>query len=438
MLTYQDYGRDADREGFLRRLIAEHEACGAVRTARTADLYDRQRNRTIAETVQKIYTLSGLPVTDPTAGKQRIASNFFNRLNTQRAAYLLGNGAGFEKAGTKARLGADFDTRLMQAGRLSLIHGVSFLLLNVDRVHVFPLTEFAPLWDEETGRLRAGVRYWRLSANKPLRAVLYEEDGYTRCAWEKDGFHAGEKRPYRLRVRTVPAEGGETILGGENYGALPVVPLWGSRLHQSTLVGMRQAIDSYDLIRSGLANDLCDCAEIYWLLENYGGMTDTELARFRDRLKFTHIASLDTGGEGRVTPYTQEIPHAARQAYLELLRAGIYEDFGALDVTRLSAGARTATEIQAAYQPLDEQADDFEYQVIECVQQLLGLLGIEDTPHFTRNRIANQLEQVRTVMEEAPVLDRQTLLEKLPNLTPEEAQTVLRRTGFAALKKEGD
>ena len=41
-------------------------------------------------------------------------------------------------------------------------------------------------------------------------------------------------------------------------------------------------------------------------------------------------------------------------------------------------------------------------------------------------------------MEEAPVLDRQTLLEKLPNLTPEEAQTVLRRTGFAALKKEGD
>ena len=102
---------------------------------------------------------------------------------------------------------------------------------------------------------------------------------------------------------------------------------------------------------------------------------------------------------------------------------------------RLSAGARTATEIQAAYQPLDEQADDFEYQVIECVQQLLGLLGIEDTPYFTRNRIANQLEQVRTVMEEAPVLDRQTLLEKLPNLTPEEAQTVLRRTG---LEKEGD
>ncbi|MBR1408556.1 MAG: phage portal protein [Clostridia bacterium] len=436
ILTYQDFLEERDRAGFLRRLIAEHEADAMVKTARTADLYDRQRNRTICESVRRIYTLAGMPVKDPTAGSQRIASNFFSRLNTQRAAYLLGNGAGFTDPETKARLGADFDTRLMQAGRLALIHGVSFLFFNVDRVHVFPLTEFAPLWDEETGRLRAGLRYWQLAADKPLCAVLYEEEGYTHCRWEKGGAQLASRQPYRTRVLTVPAEEGSEVLGGENYGALPVVPLWGSRLHQSTLVGMRQAIDSYDLIRSGLANDLNDCAEIYWLLENYGGMTDAELSRFRDRLKLMHIAALDTGGEGRVTPYTQEIPHAARQAYLAMLRAGIYEDFGALDVSALSAGTRTATEIQAAYQPLDEQADDFEYQVIECVQQLLSLLGICDTPLFTRNRIANQMEQVRTVMLEAPVLDRQTLLCKLPNLTPEEVRAVLERTGEEKKKEE--
>ena len=48
------------------------------------------------------------------------------------------------------------------------------------------------------------------------------------------------------------------VVGEENYSALPIVPLWGSRLKQSTLVGNRQAIDSYDLVYSGFADDLRD------------------------------------------------------------------------------------------------------------------------------------------------------------------------------------
>ena len=429
MNTWQDYRAAGDTAAFLMGLVGSHEAGEAVRTARTADLYDRQRNVTVNEYVRRLYTLTGSPVADYTASNQKIASNFFNRLNTQRAAYSLGNGVTFAGAGTRARLGADFDTRLYEAGRLALIHGVCFLFWNIDRAHVFPLTQFAPLWDEESGALRAGVRYWRLAPEKPLRATLYEEDGFTALTEQGGGLvPSGEKTPYRRRVRRVPADGAEEVVGGENYGALPVVPLWGSRLRQSTLVGMRQAIDSYDLIRSGFANDLTDCAEIYWLLENYGGMTDGELMRFRDRLKFQHIAVADTGGEGRITPYARDIPHAARQAYLALLREGIYEDFGGLDVSRISASSRTATEIQAAYQPLDEQADDFEYQVIEAVRSILTLMGIDDTPLFKRNRIANQLEQVKLVMLEADVLDRETLLTKLPNLTPEEVQAVLERT----------
>ena len=113
--------------------------------------------------------------------------------------------------------------------------------------------------------------------------------------------------------------------------------------------------------------------------------------------------------------------------YLQQIRAGIYEDFGALDVTSISAGSKTATEINAAYQPLDENADDFEYQVIECVQQILALIGAEDTPIFKRNRISNQLEQVQMVMLEAPYLDDETLLSKLPNITPDEIEEILKR-----------
>ena len=57
-----------------------------------------------------------------------------------------------------------------------------------------------------------------------------------------------------------------------------------------------------------------------------------------------------------------------------------------------SAAAQTATQIDAAYQPLDENADDFEWQIIDFVQQILALMGIEDTPVFKRNRITTQME----------------------------------------------
>jgi len=442
LLTYQDFEKAKSRAEFLKRLIAEHEAGEMCRTARIADDYDARRNTTISNFVRVLFMSDGRRVQDPTASNNRIASGFFPRLNTQRCAYSLGNGVTFTRTEvrtdedgseitadiTKEQLGQWFDTDLFRAAYKALIHGVSFGFWNVDRLHVFPVTEFAPLWDERTGVLRAGVRYYRLSADKPMTAVLYEEDGYTRYETKdasSDLLEAEAKRSYRETFSAAPADETPEVIAEENYGALPIVPLWGSRLHQSTLIGMREAIDSYDLIRSGFADDLNDCAQIYWLLENYGGMDNAELAQFRDRLKLQHIAVADTSNGGKVQAYTQEVPYQARQTFLDQLRQGIYEDFGGLNVSNISAAAQTATQIDAAYQPLDENADDFEWQIIDFVQQILALMGIDDTPVFKRNRITNQMEQVQMVVMEAPYLDDETILKKLPNITPDEVAAIL-------------
>jgi hypothetical protein len=191
---------------------------------------------------------------------------------------------------------------------------------------------------------------------------------------------------------------------------------------------MRQAIDSYDLVRSGFANDLEDCAQIYWLLENYGGMSEADLAQFRDRIRLQHIAVADTSDGGKVQGYTQEVPYQARQTYLDSIRAGIYEDFGGLDVHTVAAGA-TNDHIEAAYQPMDEQADDYEFQLIECIQQLLKLAGQPETvqPIFKRNRIANQREAVEMLMLTAEYLDEETIVSKLPFVSPDEIQQILER-----------
>lgn len=443
MLTYQDFveAGDADREGFVLEAIERHKSGKAYRMARMADAYDRQENTTVNAYVQKVFDITGSKLVDFTASNNKIASNFFHRLNTQRTMYSLGQGVSFIDVGeaaeedtTKAALGPHFDHDLRTLAYNALIHGVCFGFWNLDRLFVFPLTEFCPLWDEYDGTLKAGIRFWRIDQSRPMQAVLYEADGYTRYQSRQDANGTtnerleavDEKRPYIEKTSYTPADGIERVIGGENYSALPVVPMWGSKLHQSTLVGMRQAIDSYDLIRSGFANDLTDCAQIYWLVSNAGGMGDADLQKFLDRLKINHVALVDSDDGGNAQAYTQEIPYAARKEYLQMIRDGIYEDFGALDVHTVAAGA-TNDHIDAAYQPMDEEASDFEYQVSEFIQQLLGLMGVEDVPVFKRTRISNQKEQVDMVMSEAQYLDHETILRKLPNISPGEVPAIRER-----------
>ena len=445
MLTFQDFEKATDRESFISTAINEHVHSEEYLTAKSADAYDHQKNETVYNYIRLIFNTIGTPIEDFTASNNKIASNFFHRLNTQRCEYLIGNGVSFSDNTrevydednnktvideTKEALGKRFDNDLKELVYYGLIHGTSYGYWTVDsekgnRLYVFKLTEFKALFDEETGVMRAGIRFWQIDTTKPMYAVLYEEDGYTKYKSESGIFGFKEIQPkhaYKTIVNKSEFDG-EVIVGEENFSSIPVIPFYGSQLKQSTLIGMRPAIDSFDLINSGFANDLSDCAQIYWLLENCGGMSDAEIERFRDRLKFNHIAIADTD-ESKVTPYTQEIPYAARKEYLNHIRACIYEDFGGLDVHTIAAGA-TNDHIDAAYQPMDEEADDLEFQIDEFIQQILNLMGIEDSPIFKRNRISNQKEQTDMVLSAADYLDDETILSKLPFITVDEIYQIL-------------
>ena len=444
--TYQDY-EEAKNNGqelaFITKAISEYRSSPEFKTAQDADEYEAERNVTITRFMKYMFTLDGRKIPDPTAANNKIASNFFHRLTTQRVAYSLGNGISFGSAKqvvqngkiktvdeVKEKLGNRFDNVLYKAGKAARQHGVSFLFWNLDHALYFKMTEFLPLYDEEDGRLRAGFRFWSLDWGKrPVTVVVYEQDGYTKYRTRKgstglDLVLDTDKRAYKQKVAKTAVDP-EEIVAESNYTDIPIVPFWGSGKKQSDLIGMRSKIDSYDLIKSGFADDLEECAEIYWIIGNAMGMSDADLAKFRDRLKMNHIAAADLDNSS-VTAQTHEIPVNARQVMLDGLRAQIYEDYGGLDVHTIAAGA-TNDHIDAAYQPMDEEADDFEYCVIEAVQGILALMGIDEVPLFQRNRVSNQLEQTNMIMMAANELDHETIVRKLPFITPDEVEDVLAR-----------
>lgn len=443
IITYQELLEQGATPGFVKEAIERHKASEMYKNARSADNYYRQRNETICNFTRTLFGTDGSRFEDFTASKLKIASNLFKRLNVQRCMYSLGKGVSFVGVGehgedtTKAKMGPRFDDDVKQIGLNALIHGISFPFWNLDHIDVFAATEFAPIWDETSGALMAGIRFWRLDATRPLHAVLYEQDGYTAfdAKTGDDLVVCPEgKRPYKATYAEVPADGLKLAVDEENYTRLPIIPIWGSDAHQSTLVGLRESVDAYDLIKSGFANTVQDCAEIYWIVENAGGMKDKDLQQLRDRLLLTHMATADTEDGSKVTPYTQEVPYEARKAVLKQLKDDMYEDFGALDVHTVAAGA-TNDHIDAGYQPMDEEADEFERHIREGIMDLVALQGIVDTPIFTRNRISNTKEQVDIVVEEAEYLDDETILRKLPNITPDEVAEILKRKDEEAADK---
>lgn len=435
MITFQDYQKADDKLKFIISSIASYRRTTAYLTALDANEYDAQRNVSIINFTKLVYDITGVSAPDTVSANNRIPSNFFHRLCNDRCSYSLGNGVSFAEDGVKKALGDDFDTRLNDAAYLALIHGVSYIFPSGDDYYVFPMTEFLPLPDEETGAIRAGIRFWTLDWRKrPVYVTLYEEDGYTRYRSQdgKPGLTKLEeiqpKTAYKLTVQVSEADG-EEVIGQENYSEFPIVPVYATRHRQSALVGMRPDIDAYDMIHSGFANDLQDCSQIYWLISNAMGMDDSDVAKLRDRLLFQHMAVVDSNESG-LQPYTQEVPYNARQACLTAIRNKLYEDFAVLDVHTVAAGA-TNDHIDAGYQPMDQEADRFEYEIIKVVQQIERIKGLEPAiPQFKRNRISNQMEQVQMVTMEANWLDDETILQKLPNVTVDEVQNILKKKDY--------
>lgn len=440
MKTYQDFlevaeKSDRDRMEFVLSAINDHKNSDLYQQAKIAREYDEHRNVTIITVQKLLYTLSGKAIPDNYSANYKLRSAFFPIFMRQETQYLLSNGVILKNAENKKRLGKKFDNQIQELARSALVGGVAYGFWNLDHLEVFTALEFVPLLDEENGSLRAGIRFWQVATNKPLRATLYEPDGFTQFIRRsgKEMEILAPKRGY-ISVEASSEVDGTEILEYQNYPGFPIIPMYGNRARQSELVGQREAIDCYDLIKSGFADTVDDASIIYWTISNAGGMDEIDMARFKETMRRIGVGLVDDDG-AKAEAHTLTIPVEAREALLSRLGDDLYRDFQMLDTTKIQGGQKTATEITAAYQQMDNKVDEFEYCVGDFLYQLFALIGIDDDPTFTRSKIVNQLEQTQMVLLAASYLDDETILSKLPWLTQEEIANILKRKSAEELER---
>lgn len=440
MKTYQDFlevaeKSDRDRMEFVLAAINDHKNSDLYQQAKIAREYDEHRNVTIITVQKLLYTLSGKAIPDNYSANYKLRSAFFPIFMRQETQYLLSNGVILKNAENKKRLGRKFDNQIQELARSALVGGVAYGFWNLDHLEVFTVLDFVPMLDEENGSLRAGIRFWQVAANKPLRATLYEPDGFTQFIRRsgKEMEILAPKRGY-ISVEASSEVDGTEILEYQNYPGFPIIPMYGNRARQSELVGQREAIDCYDLIKSGFADTVDDASIIYWTISNAGGMDEIDMARFKETMRRIGVGLVDDDG-AKAEAHTLTIPVEAREALLSRLSDDLYRDFQMLDTTKIQGGQKTATEITAAYQQMDNKVDEFEYCVGDFLYQLFALIGIDDDPTFTRSKIVNQLEQTQMVLLAASYLDDETTLSKLPWLTQEEIANILKRKSAEELER---
>lgn len=415
MITYQDLQKvgenEQDRQTWVYSAIQSHRCAPMYRTADVAQDYFDHKNRTINEFQKLLYTVTGKAVVDNYSANYKMANNYFHRFVVQEVQFLLGNGTTWGSAKTGDKLGDDFDTRLQEVARNALIGGESFGFWNYDHMEVFKITEFVPIYDETNGALMAGIRFWQIDSSKPLRATFYEVEGVTEYMWD-DGSPSvlKERTPYVTRYKGTEADGMQ-IYDFQNYPTLPIVPLWGNLSKQSEIIGLREQIDCYDLIKSGFANDVDDASLIYWTIQNAGGMDDVDLARFVERMKTVRAAAMDDNAKAEA--HTMDVPYESREALLDRLERDLYKDAMALDTSNIASGATTATQIKAAYEPLNSKCDDFEYCIRDFLDGILELAEIDDKPSWTRSMIVNATEEMSTVLQAAQYLPEDYVTTKI-------------------------
>ena len=214
MITYQDYEKAENKTEWLQSAIRTYRNSAEYKKAVEEQEYMAGRNVEILNTVRVIYNMAGLPENDFTKSNVKIRNRMIHRLVTDRCSYSLGNGISFPGQKKEIRngrtvivdpvkdqLGDRFDRELYRAAYWAQGNGEAYMYVHMGHNRpeweytLFKKTEFMPLYDENTGALRGGVRFWSLDWGKrPITAVLYTEEGYTKYQTPEKKYGLTSKR----------------------------------------------------------------------------------------------------------------------------------------------------------------------------------------------------------------------------------------------------
>lgn len=394
MLTYEDLEKCGDSEDRIREfiygMIDQQSQNPRYLEGVTAGEFFRSGDPEMQKYEHIIYDLNGEPRKDVLRANHKITSDLYNLFVTQEVTHLLGNGVTFKNKAIKEKLGNKFDYKLQKLVTWGANDSESYAYLTSKGIEIFNVAcddeepHFIPIFSlTDRKQPKAGIRHWRASEFSPLNCILYRSEGYT--IWQEiDGKLqiVQPNKPYEITYRE-NAIGERWNIEQPNFGELPIIPFFYTN-HKSAIHNHQDLLHSFNLTVSGLSNNTNQINLLYWVIKNADGMDDLDFESFVANLYKSQILPLRDGVEAE--PHEIRPDFEAHQATIAELRARLFEDFKAVDVSNIQGGNKTTVEIHAAYENLNRKCDDLEIQVGEFLEKVLKFYGFDENEEFSFTR----------------------------------------------------
>lgn len=172
----------------------------------------------------------------------------------------------------------------------------------------------------------------------------------------------------------------------KEYKLLPFFRLDNNKKRKGLLDAVKALIDDYDMMASGLTNNLIDFDVPLYAVKGFEG---DNLDQLQQNLKTKKIVGVDD--EGGIEVHTIDVPYDARVAKLELDEKNIYRFGFGLNMSGLKdTAATTNIAIKAAYSLLELRCNKIIDQVELFLQELVEVVLDEiNTKHDKNYTIAN-------------------------------------------------
>lgn len=423
----------------IQTIIEQESSSQRLADAQTGVNY--YKNKTDILNAQQTYVDGeGNTQNDPTKANNKIRHAFYPLLVKQKTGYLVGKPMNFmcqDEATSdylKRVLGEKWNSTVQTLCTNASNKGEEWLYCYIDHEGKFdyvvcPMEQIIPLYDNGfKTRLEGVIRHYTTTtlAGEVVKHVEFWTLEKVMYFDGEDLTYTGEKAHFYINDV------------GYTFGVLPFVQFKNNEDMTTDLSLVKDLIDNYDKVVSGLANDLDDIQDAILVLKGYQG-TDPE--EFNKNLRYFKLIKVDEAGG--VSKLEVNIPIAAKDSHLKRLEDDIYRMGMGVDVSAEKLGNSSGVALKFIYSLLDLKCDQMETQFKKGIKHLLGLIfmwratieGVETDREsvkyvFNRSFIINTKEMITNVVNSNRLVSAKTMLANHPFVTDVEFE-------LAQMKAEG-
>ena len=394
-----------------------------IRQARIRDGVNYYNNKTaILNQTRVYYDADGNANTDTTRANNRITHSFYPLLVKQKVGYLLGKPINFASENQNITnylgdiLGAKWDLTAQELLKNASNKGDEWLYCYIDRDGIFsyticPTEQIIPLYDNAfKTNLDGIIRYYtteNLRGEKINHIEFWTKDS---VKYFEDGILIEEKAPFTVNGK------------GYSFGYVPFVQFKNNEDMTTDLSLIKDVIDAYDKVVSGLANDIEEIQDAIYVLKGYQG---TDLTEFSNNLRF--FKAIKVSEDGDLNKLEIHIPIEAKNSHVKRLEDDIYRLGMGVDVSAEKLGNSSGVALKFLYSLLDLKTDIAEAQFKRGIRHFLKIISawygvMYGAPFerkdvkvtFNRSLIVNTKEQIVNVANSVGMLSAKTLLSNHP------------------------